>query len=132
MKGRTLPSTIWPYRQQSPQREILCEIDADNIVFRFGKLLDDVPHAIWAAVIHQHNLITVAWTFGGHFALNFFDHRDDGIFGTVTRNYKLEFRHNETSDILKYTSFLRVRQNFPMTILVGTDTTKQTQFLEFL
>ena len=40
--------------------EVLGQVDADDVFLFLRKPLDDIPHVVRTAVVHQHDLGTVA------------------------------------------------------------------------
>ena len=68
--------------------EVLGEVDADDVILFLREPFDNAPHVVGAAIVHQHNLVTIARALGGHLALDFFHHRSDGLFGTIAGYHK--------------------------------------------
>ena len=55
-----------------------------------GKLLDDLPYVVGAAIVDEHDFVFGAWACGDCFS-DFLDNSRNCIFATVTGNYKREF-----------------------------------------
>lgn len=70
--------------------EIFGEADSLDVRVFGGKLLDDLPYVVWAAVVDEYDFVFGAWACGDCFA-DFLDDSRNCVFTTITGNYKREF-----------------------------------------
>ena len=67
--------------------EVFRKANSLDVVVVCGEALDDLPHAVGAAVVHQHDFVVGAGACRYGIA-DFLHHGLDGVFAAVTGNYE--------------------------------------------